>query len=125
MAHLLASLVLAAAAAHPEGLRFVEDDYAAAVERAKSEPQPIISGSWATRRHTCRSIKRDAFPDARLRPGPGPAVYLGIDTENPKNKEFVDKFPLDAWPPCLVIDPEDGSVLGRWVGSATPNEFRT
>src|SRR5207248_8673972 len=50
---------------------------------------------------------------------------LAIDTENPKNKEFVDKFPLDAWPTFLVIDPDDGSVLGRWVGSATPNEFRT
>jgi tetratricopeptide (TPR) repeat protein len=53
------------------------------------------------------------------------AVYLAIDSENPKNKEFLDKFPLDAWPTFLVIDPEDGSVLGRWVGSATPNEFRS
>src|SRR3954447_18244266 len=119
MAHLLASLVLAAAAAHPEGLPFVEDDYAAAGAGAKSEHKPIVSDSWASWCHTCLSMQRYVFPDPGLRPVKGTAVYLSIDTENPNNKEFVDRFPLDAWPTFLVIDPEDGTVLGRWVGSAT------
>src|SRR5437588_10998684 len=125
MAHLVASLVLAAAAAHPQGLGFVEDDYAGAVARAKSEHKPIVADSWATWCHTCLSMQRYVFPDPGLRPIRDAAIYLAIDTENPKNKEFVDKFPLDAWPTFLVIDPEDGTVLGRWIGSATPNEFRS
>src|SRR3954469_3589263 len=125
MFQLVASLVLAATAAHPEGLPFIEDDYPAAAARAKSEHKPIVSDTWATWCHTCLSMKRYVFPDPGLRPVKDAAVWLSIDSENPKNKEFLDKFPLDAWPTFLVIDPEDGSVLGRWVGSATPNEFRT
>jgi tetratricopeptide (TPR) repeat protein len=125
MLHVLASVVLATATAHPEGLRFVEDDYAGAVARAKSEHKAIVSDSWASWCHTCLSMQRYVFPDPGLRPVKDAAVYLSIDTENPKNKEFVDKFPLDAWPTFLVIDPEDGTVLGRWIGSATPNEFRS
>ena len=125
MLHLLASVALAAASARPEGLRFLEDDYAGAVARAKSEHKPIVSDTWATWCHTCLSMKRYVFPDPGLRPVRDAAVYLSVDSENPKNKDFLDKFPLDAWPTFLVIDPEDGSVLGRWVGSATPNEFRS
>ena len=124
MLRLLASVVLATASAHSAGLHFVEDDYAGAVARAKSEHKPIVSDSWASWCHTCLSMQRYVFPDPGLRPVKDAAVYLSIDTENPKNKEFVDGFPLDAWPTFLVIDPEDGMVLGRWVGSATPNEFR-
>src|SRR5256885_5041547 len=125
MLQLLASVALAAASAHPEGLRFLEDDYAGAVARAKSEHKPIVSDTWATWCHTCLSMQRYVFPDPGLRPVKDAAVYLSIDSENPKNKEFLDKFPLDAWPTFLVIDPDDGSVLGRWVGSATANEFRS
>ncbi|MFL5391496.1 MAG: thioredoxin family protein [Myxococcales bacterium] len=125
MFQLVASLVLAATAAHPEGLPFIEDDYPAAAARAKSEHKPIVSDTWATWCHTCLSMKRYVFPDPGLRPVKDAAVWLSIDSENPKNKEFLDKFPLDAWPTFLVIDPDDGSVLGRWVGSATPNEFRS
>jgi len=125
MLQVLASVVLATAAAHSEGLPFLEDDYAGAVARAKSEHKPIVTDTWATWCHTCLSMKRYVFPDPGLRPVRDAAVYLSIDSENPKNKEFLDKFPLDAWPTFLVIDPEDGSVVGRWVGSATPNEFRS
>src|SRR5712671_5870552 len=125
MLQLLASVVLAAASAHSGGLRCVEDDYAGALLRAKSEHKPIVSDTWATWCHTCLSMQRYVFPDPGLRPVKDAAVYLAIDSENPKNKEFLDKFPLDAWPTFLGIDPGAGSVLGRWVGSATPNEFRT
>ena len=125
MLPLLASVALAAASAHSGGLRFIEDDYAGAVTRARSEHKPIVSDSWASWCHTCLSMQRYVFPDPGLRPVKDAAVYLSIDTENPRNKEFVDRFPLDAWPTFLVIDPEDGTVLGRWVGSATPNEFRS
>jgi tetratricopeptide (TPR) repeat protein len=125
MFQLVASLVLAATAAHPEGLPFVEDDYPAAVARARSEHKPIVSDTWATWCHTCLSMKRYVFPDPGLRPVKDAVIWLSIDSENPKNKDFLDKFPLDAWPTFLVIDPDDESVVGRWVGSATANEFRS
>jgi len=125
MFQLVASLVLAATAAHPEGLPFVEDDYPAAVARARSEHKPIVSDTWATWCHTCLSMKRYVFPDPGLRPVKDAVVWLSIDSENPKNKDFLDKYPLDAWPTFLVIDPDDESLVGRWVGSATANEFRS
>jgi tetratricopeptide (TPR) repeat protein len=51
-------------------------------------------------------------------------VWLAIDSENPKNNAFLDKFPLDAWPTFLVIDPGSEQVVGRWIGAASVNDFR-
>src|SRR3954452_17497429 len=124
MFQLVASLVLAATAAHPEGLAFIEDDYPAAAARAKSEHKPIVSDTWATWCHTCLSMKRYVFPDPGLRPVAEAVVWLAIDSENPANKAFVDRFPLDAWPTFLVIDARDEKVVGRWIGSASVNDFR-
>src|SRR5438067_5501079 len=119
MLPLLASVALAAASAHSGGLRFIEDDYAGAVTRARSEHKPIISDIWASWCHTCLSMQRYVFPDPGLRPVADQVVWLAIDSENPRNKEFVDKFPLDAWPTFLVINPKDERVVGMWIGSAS------
>src|SRR5438067_11327894 len=125
MLHILVPIVLATAAAHSEGLRFVEDDYAGAVARAKSEHKPIVSDTWASWCHTCLSMKRFVFPDPGLRPVKDAVVWLAIDSENPKNNAFLDRFPLDAWPTFLIIEPRAERVVGRWIGAASINDFRT
>ncbi len=59
------------------------------------------------------------LPDSRLAKLAGRFVWLDIDTENPRNAAFVEKFPIDAWPTLLVLDPEREEVVLRWSGTAT------
>src|SRR3982074_2255855 len=47
-----------------------------------------------------------------------------METETEKNKPVVERFPLDVWPTFLIINPDDESVLGRWLGAASVNDFR-
>jgi tetratricopeptide (TPR) repeat protein len=57
--------------------------------------------------------------DARLARLAGRVVRLDIDTENPANAPFVEKFPIDAWPTLLAIDPATERPILRWAGTAT------
>jgi tetratricopeptide (TPR) repeat protein len=118
-------LILAAAvAANASGIRFLEDDYPAALAQARKEHKPVLVDTWASWCHTCLSMQRFVFPDPGLRPVKDAVVWLSIDSENPKNNAFLDKFPLDAWPTFLVIEPRVERVVGRWIGAASVNDFR-
>jgi tetratricopeptide (TPR) repeat protein len=121
---MVALLVAAAVAANGSGIAFIEDDYPAALAQARKEHKPILLDTWASWCHTCLSMKRFVFPDPGLRPVKDAVVWLSIDSENPKNNEFLDRFPLDAWPTFLVIDPRNERVTGRWIGAASVNDFR-
>src|SRR5690349_10258424 len=121
---MLALLVAAAVAANGSGIAFIEDDYPAALAQARKEHKPILLDTWASWCHTCLSMKRFVFPDPGLRPVKDAVVWLSIDSENPKNNELLDRFPLDAWPTFLVIDPRNERVTGRWIGAASVNDFR-
>jgi tetratricopeptide (TPR) repeat protein len=63
------------------------------------------------------------LPDRRLAKLAGRFVWLDIDTEKPRNAGFVEKFPIDAWPTILVLDPEREEVLLRWAGTATAEQI--
>ncbi|HYG66327.1 MAG TPA: hypothetical protein VD838_01660 [Anaeromyxobacteraceae bacterium] len=58
------------------------------------------------------------LPDPRLVKLAGRFVWLDIDTEKPRNAPFVEKFPIDAWPTLLVVNPANEQVLLRWLGTA-------
>ena len=57
--------------------------------------------------------------DAALTKQAGRFAWLTIDSEKSKNTAFVEKFPVDAWPMFLVIDPKTEKALLKWNGSAT------
>jgi len=57
--------------------------------------------------------------DAALTKQAGRFAWLTIDSEKSKNTAFVEKFPVDAWPMFLVIDPKTEKALLKWSGSAT------
>ncbi|HET8540743.1 MAG TPA: tetratricopeptide repeat protein [Anaeromyxobacter sp.] len=57
--------------------------------------------------------------DARLAKLAGRVVRLEVDTEKPRNAPFVERFPIDAWPTLLAIDPATEQVVLRWAGTAT------
>ena len=121
---MLGVMLAAAVAANASGIQFIEDDYPAALAQARSEHKPVLVDSWASWCHTCLSMKRFVIPDPGLRPVKDAVVWLAIDSENPKNNAFLDRFPLDAWPTFLVIEPRGERVVGRWVGAASVNDFR-
>lgn len=62
------------------------------------------------------------LPDPRLAKLAGRFVWLDVDTEKPRNRAFVERFPIDAWPSLLVVHPETEEVLVRWAGTATAEE---
>ena len=105
-------------------IRFIEDDWAGAVERARTERKPLFVDSWATWCHSCLSMQRFVFNDAGLRPVKDAVVWLAIETEQEHSRAFVEKYPADGLPTFLLIDPDSGEVLGRWLGSGTVNEMR-
>ena len=59
------------------------------------------------------------LPDARLAKLAGRVVRLEIDTEKPGNAPFVERFPIDARPTLLAIDPATERPILRWSGTAT------
>jgi tetratricopeptide (TPR) repeat protein len=64
------------------------------------------------------------FTDESLRAEAGRFVWLAIDTEKEKNAGVQEKYPIDAWPTFLVVDPKDERVALRWVGGATATQLR-
>ncbi len=108
----------------PSEIQFVEDDWRGALEKAKAEHKPLFVDSWATWCHTCLSMQRFVFPDAGLRPVKDAVIWLSVETEQEHAREFVEKYPAEGLPTFLLLDPDDGEVLSRWLGSGTVNEFR-
>jgi len=122
---MLAMIVAGALAANASGIQFIEDDYPRALAQARKEHKPVLVDTWALWCHTCLSMQRFVFPDAGLRPVKDAVVWLAIDSEKPRNNAFLDRFPLDAWPTFLVIEPRGERVVGRWIGAASVNDFRS
>jgi tetratricopeptide (TPR) repeat protein len=103
----------------PPVLPFVEDDYGRALEAARSKGLPLFVEAWAPWCHTCRSMRAFVFTDKALAPRAGEFVWLSIDTEKKSNAPFLTKYPVEAWPTYLVVDPKSETVALRWVGGAT------
>jgi tetratricopeptide (TPR) repeat protein len=110
-------------AAAPSKLEFVEDDYARALAEARATKRPIFVDAWATWCHTCLSMREFVFPAAEMRARAGDFVWLSIDTEKPKNADFVKAHPMEAWPTLWVIDPSTEAPALKWNGSATAAEL--
>ena len=108
----------------PSGIVFLHDDYRGALARARAEKKPLFLDSWATWCHSCLSMQSFVFPDAGLRPVKDAVVWLAVETEAEKNREVVEKFPADGLPTFLMIDPDTEQVIGRWLGTSSPNEMR-
>lgn len=69
-------------------------------------------------------MKAFVFTDESLRAEAGRFVWLAIDTEKEQNAPVQAKYPIDAWPTFLVVDPSDERVAQRWVGGATVAQLK-
>ena len=68
-------------------------------------------------------MRATVLTDARLLKLAGQFAWLDIDTEQPRNFAFVERFPIEAWPTIYVIDPAAEKVVVRWMGTATAEEL--
>lgn len=102
-------------------LPFSEDDFAA--RRAATKDKPLVVDLWAPWCHSCLSMKNYVLVDRSLDSLASKAVFVAIDTDKEANKEAVDLLKPTAWPTFVVVDPKDGAVLARLIGSATAPAF--
>ncbi len=102
---------------------FIEDDYAGALAKAKAARVPLFVDAWASWCHSCVSLKSFVFTDPRLAVEAKHFVWLAVDTENPRNADFVGKFPSSVLPTLRVLDPETEKPLLVWEGTLTAPEL--
>src|SRR5262245_35309711 len=68
-------------------------------------------------------MRATVLTDKALTRHAGRFVWLSIDTENEKNAAFLEKYPWEAVPTFEVIDPADGKVTYRWLGSVSSKQL--
>jgi tetratricopeptide (TPR) repeat protein len=110
-------------AAAPPRIEFVQDDYAAALARAREAHVPLFVDTWAAWCHTCLSMREYVFPDASLQRFGPRFVWLAIDTERDASAPFLAKYPVKALPTLFVIDPASEQPVLAWAGSLTAAEL--
>lgn len=99
-------------------LPFIRNDYPGALAKAQSSGKPLfvdVNAPWCP---TCRFMDAHVFTDPALRQDADRYVWLSLDTENPVNVAFVEKFPTDNWPSLMVIDPATEKPVLKWLGTA-------
>jgi tetratricopeptide (TPR) repeat protein len=104
-------------------ITFIEDDYEAALRSARQRGKPLFVDAWATWCHSCLSLRAYVFDDPALTRLADRFVWVSLDTEKPSSKQFLAKFPMEAWPTLWVIEPETESPILKWEGTATGAEL--
>jgi hypothetical protein len=64
-------------------------------------------------------MRANVLPDVRRTRLAGRFVWLSIDTEQPRNAAFLERFPIASYPTFLVIDPRSELPILKWLGSAS------
>src|SRR5262245_18050732 len=64
------------------------------------------------------------FTDQALAEQAGRFVWLALDTEKSKNAPLRKRFPFEALPTFLILDPADEHVALRWVGGASVTQLQ-
>jgi tetratricopeptide (TPR) repeat protein len=107
-------------AAHAQApLPFIENDYPRALAEARARGLPLFVDTWAPWCHTCRSMKAYVFTDPALARHAGRFVWLEVDTDQPVNAAFQEKYPVENWPTFFILEPRQEKALVRFAGSAT------
>ncbi|MEQ8277154.1 MAG: thioredoxin family protein [Deltaproteobacteria bacterium] len=122
------SLVLGAAiAASPTAdlskIQWMHDDAPGAFAKAKKAKQLVAVDVWGTWCHTCLMMQNFALKERPMAKVANKLVFLAMEYESDKNTDFFAKFPINAFPTFLVIDPKTEKVVARWVGSGTSEQM--
>jgi len=105
-------------------LQPLHDDWPAALRQAQQQDKLIFVDVGAEWCHTCLSMQSYVFTDPSLVPFESSFVFVELDTDNPKNEDFLQRFEVDVWPTFFVIDPSSQSLLGYWPGAGSLQEMK-
>jgi thioredoxin-like negative regulator of GroEL len=98
-------------------LPFISDDWPRALAEARTRNVPLFVEAWAPWCHSCRSMREFVLTDPSLAPRAAEFVWLEINTEDAKNSDFLERFPIDALPTFAVHEAKEGTPAVRYVGS--------
>jgi tetratricopeptide (TPR) repeat protein len=70
-------------------------------------------------------MRATVFTNRALERHAGQFVWLALDSEKKSNAPLKKKFPVEALPTYLIVDPVDEKVMMRYVGSATVTQLAT
>jgi hypothetical protein len=68
-------------------------------------------------------MRATVLQDPRLARHAGRFVWLEIDGENERNAAYLEKFPVQAFPSLIVIDPAEERAILKWPGTATVEQL--
>ncbi len=117
------ALVLALGAA-PGPISWTENDYAAALTAAKAADKPLVLDMWAPWCHSCRSMQNTVLAGESMRAVAPRFVWLSVNTDSSVSAGATAKYPQQAWPTFLVVDPFSETVQARLVGSTSTDGFK-
>jgi thioredoxin-like negative regulator of GroEL len=103
-------------------IRWIEDDWPAALACAKARKVPIVLDLWAPWCHTCIAMQTTVFMDPSFEANSETFVWLALDADRPENAVPVGAYATSAMPTFYVIG-ADEQVLARFVGGATLQQF--
>jgi tetratricopeptide (TPR) repeat protein len=106
-----------------EAVRFIDDDYTAALAEARKRGVPLFVDAWAAWCHTCLSMRAFVFSDPAMKRMSDRFVWLAIDTEREKNAPVVARLGVKVLPTLFVVDPASEEVRLAHAGSLTAEEL--
>jgi tetratricopeptide (TPR) repeat protein len=107
----------------PAPVQFSDDDFEAALARAKKGRQLLFVDAWAPWCHTCLSMREVVLERPELGRFQRDFTFVAVDTDRPENAAFVERYHMRVWPTFFVIDPATGGVLGAYGGSLSLDEM--
>ena len=119
MVSALLALSLAATGPH-----FIEDDFAAALTRARAEKKVLFVDAWAPWCHTCVYMRDHVFTRAAFAALEQEVVFASVDTEQASSAAFLERYPVSVWPTLFFIDAATGEVRFTWLGSADEQQMQ-
>lgn len=115
---------------HAGPISWIEDDYKAALAKARDTGLPLVIDMGAPWCHTCLSMDREVLVDPSLAPVAERFVWAKLDTDKEVNAPVVAHLAIAYWPTYYVVTPgaDDDitkvQVQARHIGAATPAQFR-
>lgn len=120
----LACAVVTAFALSASGSRIIEDDYGAALSKAKQEKKLLFVDAWAPWCHSCVFMREHVLTQPAFAAFEKQVVFCAVDTEKAKSAAFLEKHPVDVWPTLFFIDAKTETVVLRWAGSADATQMQ-
>jgi len=105
-------------------ISWIEDDYAGALAKAKTQDKPLVIDMWAPWCHTCLSMQHTTMVDDGLKAMAGRFVWLELNTDKATNAEVLARFRVEVWPTYFIVSPDSEAIQARFQGAASVKQFR-